>query len=176
MLADDAFEDYYHQHKAGLLRFIGSRVRDRTAAQDLVQEVYTKAYRNREKFDVQRSFAAWIYTIARNSCVDYLRRRVRDPLSAVAPNAPVDPPDLDAIADAGEVNPAFAAERRDLIVAVQKELQRLPDQRRAAVEMKILDGLTFRETADALGVPLGTVAYWVRESLETVAQRLRHLQ
>ena len=96
--------------------------------------------------------------------------------SSVAPNAPVDPPDLDAIADTGPLDPSVAAEKRDLIMAVQKELKRLPDRRRAAVEMKILDGLTFRETADALGVPLGTVAYWVRESLETVAQRLRHLR
>jgi len=176
VLADDAFEDYYRQHRGGLLRFITSRVRDRTAAQDLVQEVYTKAYKNREKFDPERSFTAWIYTIARNSCVDHLRRRVRDPLSAIAPNAPVAPPDLDSIADPGPLDPHHAAERKDLIVAVRKELSRLPDQRRAAVEMKILDGLTYRETAQALGVPLGTVAFWVRESLEAVAKRLSHLR
>ncbi|MHC4938751.1 MAG: RNA polymerase sigma factor [Planctomycetota bacterium] len=176
MLADDAFEDYYRQHRGGLVRFITSRVRDRTAAQDLVQEVYTKAYRNREKFDPERSFSAWIYTIARNACVDHLRRRIRDPLSAVAPNAPITPPDLDALPDRGPVDPQRAAERKDLIVAVRKELARLPDQRRAAVEMKILDGLTYRETAEALGVPLGTVAFWVRESLDAVAARLRHLR
>lgn len=176
MLADDAFEDYYRQHSGGLLRFITSRVRDRTSAQDLVQEVYTKAYRNREKFDPERSFTAWIYTIARNACVDHLRRRVRDPLSAIAPNAPVAPPDLDSIADRKPIDPHHAAEQKDLIVAVRKELSRLPDQRRAAVEMKILDGLTYRETSEALGVPLGTVAFWVRESLEAVAARLSHLR
>jgi len=176
VLADDAFEAYYRQHREGLVRFIISRIRDRTAAQDLVQEVYVKAYRHRERFDASRSFTAWIYTIARNSCVDYLRRRVRDPLSAVAPNAPVDSPDLDSIAEGRSPDPAYAAERRDLVVAVRAELQRLPDQRRAAVEMRVLDGLTYRETAEALGVPLGTVAYWVRESLDTIAERLKHLQ
>lgn len=176
MLADDTFEDYYRQHRAGLLRFVVSRVRDRTSAHDLVQEVYTKAYRHRERYDTTRSFKAWIYTIARNSCVDHLRRRVRDPLSAVAANAPVSPPDLDTIAEPRPLDPAFAAEKKDLIVAVRKELQRLPEQRRAAVEMKIVDGLTYRETSEALGVPLGTVAFWVRESLDTIAERLRHLK
>jgi len=176
VLGDEAFEQYYRQHKDGLRRFIASRVRDRTTAQDLVQEVYAKAYRNRERFDASRPFSAWIYTIARNACIDHLRRRVRDPLSAVAPNAPVDPPDLDEMADRAPADPHLAAEQRDLVLAVRKELARLPDERRAAVEMKIVDGLTFRETADALGVPLGTVAYWVRESLEAVAARLRHLK
>ncbi len=176
MLADDTFEDYYRQHRAGLLRFVVSRVRDRTSAHDLVQEVYTKAYRHRERYDTTRSFKAWIYTIARNSCVDHLRRRVRDPLSAVAANAPVSPPDLDTIAEPRPLDPAFAAEKKDLIVAVRKELQRLPEQRRAAVEMKVVDGLTYRETSEALGVPLGTVAFWVRESLDTIAERLRHLK
>jgi len=175
VLADDAFEAYYRQHRAALVRFITSRVRDRTSAQDIVQEVYAKAYRNRERFDASRSFTAWIYTIARNACVDHLRRRVRDPLSAVAQNAPVDAPDLDAIAEANPLDPAVAAEKRDLVIAVRAELERLPEQRRAAVEMRVVDGLTYRETAEALGVPLGTVAYWVRESLETVAERLKHL-
>ncbi|MEM8884011.1 MAG: sigma-70 family RNA polymerase sigma factor [Planctomycetota bacterium] len=177
MLADDAFETYYLQHRDGLVRYIASRVRDRTAAQDITQEVYTKAYRNRERFDADRSFTAWIYTIARNACIDYLRRRVRDPLSAVAPNAPVDGPDLDAFPQGGaDADPQVVAERKDLIVAVRRELAQLPEQRRIAIEMKIVDGLTYRETAEILGVPLGTVAFWVRESLEAVALRLKHLQ
>jgi len=176
VLADEAFEEFYRRHRPGLTRFITSRVRDRTTARDLVQEVYTKAYQNRERFDPERSFGAWIYTIARNACVDHLRRRLRDPLGGNAPNAPVDPPDLDSFADRGASDPQRAAEQNDLIMAVRRELARLPDERRAAVEMKILDGLTFRETAEALGVPLGTVAYWVRESLDAVAARLRNLE
>jgi RNA polymerase sigma-70 factor (ECF subfamily) len=108
--------------------------------------------------------------------VDHLRRRVRDPLSAVAPNAPTTPPDLDALPDAGQADPFAAVEQKDLLEAVRAELRKLPDQRRAAVEMKIVEGLTYREIAEALGSPLGTVAFWVRESLETVATKLRHLR
>ena len=176
MLADEAFERYYKEIRPGLLRFISSRVRDAHAARDLVQEVYTKAFRHRERYDPKRPFTTWIYTIARNSCVDYLRRRVRDPLSAVAPNAPATPPDLDALPDAGQDDPFASVEQQDLLEAVRAELRKLPDQRRAAVEMKIVEGLTYREIAEVLGAPLGTVAFWVRESLETVAKRLRHLR
>ena len=176
LLDDEAFEDYYRQHQAGLTRFVASRVRDRIGAQDIVQDVYTKAYRNRHRYDPDRPFTAWIYAIARNTCIDHLRRRIRDPLSSVAPNAPVDGPDLDGFASTKLVDPHVAAERQDLIVAVRKELSLLPADRRAAVEMKIVDGLTYRETAEALGVPLGTVAYWVRESIDSVAEKLRHLR
>lgn len=177
MLAEEAFERYYRDIQPGLLRFVSSRVRDPHAARDLVQEVYTKAYRNRDRYDEQRPFTTWIYTIARNACVDYLRRKLRDPLSATgAAHATTAPPELDEIPDRGDWDPAQAAERADLVEAVRAELERLPDHRRAAVEMKIVEGLTFREIAEALGAPLGTVAFWVRESLEAVAERLRHLK
>jgi len=175
VLTDDAFERYYRDVRPGLLRFVGARVRDSHAAQDLVQEVYTKAFRARERYDETRSFTSWIYTIARNSCVDYLRRRLRDPLAGIAPNAPVSPPELDSLADQHSPDPLAESERKDLVAAVRRELERLPDHRRAAVEMKILEGLTYREIAEVLGAPLGTVAFWVRESLESVAHKLRHL-
>jgi RNA polymerase sigma-70 factor (ECF subfamily) len=176
LLADDAFERYYHEVRPGLLRFVSSRVRDPHAARDLVQEVYAKAYRHRQRYDPQRPFTTWIYTIARNACVDYLRRRVRDPLSAVAPNAPATPPDLDTLADRGDADPVAAVERKDLLEIIRAELRKLPDQRRAAVEMKIVEGLTYREISEALGSPLGTVAFWVRESLDAIAEKLRHLR
>ena len=176
MLSDDAFERYYKDVRPGLLRFVSSRIRDYHAANDLVQEVYGKAYRYRDRYDEKRPFTTWIYTIARNSCVDYLRRRVRDPLSLVAPNAPTAPPELDAIPDHKGADPLRAAERKDLLRAVKEQMKKLPDNRRAAVEMKIVDGLSYREIAEALGAPLGTVAFWVRESLDAVANKLRHLK
>ncbi|MGH7162377.1 MAG: RNA polymerase sigma factor [Planctomycetota bacterium] len=174
MLAEERFEAYYKELLPGLVRFIASRIRDPQAALDLAQEVYAKAYRHRADFDAARPFSAWIYAIARNSCVDYLRRRVRDPLSSVAPNAPAAPPDLDTLRDKRAEDPSVAAERKDLVDAVRAELARLPDHRRAALEMKLVEGLTYREIAQAMGAPLGTVAFWVREAIEAVAKRLRH--
>jgi RNA polymerase sigma-70 factor, ECF subfamily len=176
LLAVEEFERLCADIRPGLLRFVAARLRDHHAAADLVQDVYAKAFRNLERYDSRRPFATWIYAIARNACVDFLRRRVRDPLAGVAPNAPAAPPDLDALPSGGDYDPAFAAERRDLLDAARAELEKLPDIRRAAVEMKIVEGLTFREVAEALDTPLGTVAFWVRESLEAIAARLRHLK
>ncbi|MHC4960292.1 MAG: RNA polymerase sigma factor [Planctomycetota bacterium] len=175
MLTDDAFEIHYRDIRPGLLRFVGARVRDSHTAQDLVQEIYAKAFRARESFDEKRSFASWIYAIARNACIDHLRRRIRDPLAGIAPGAPVAPPDLDGMPDRSSPDPVANVEKKDLVAAVRRELEKLPDHRRAAVEMKILEGLTYREIAEALGAPLATVAFWVRESLDTVARRLRHV-
>lgn len=172
----DQFERHYEELHPGLLRFVAARIRDAHAAHDVVQEVYAKAFRNRHRYDPLRPFSTWIYTIARNACVDFLRRRMRDPLSGVAPNAPAAPPDLDTLAATGASDPARAAERRDLVEAARRELEKLPDDRRAAVEMKIVEGLTFREVAEALGVPLGTVAFWVRQSLDAIAEKMRHLK
>jgi RNA polymerase sigma-70 factor (ECF subfamily) len=173
LLEQGVFEEHCQKLQPGLLRFIEARIRDGHAARDLLQEVYAKAFRNLGRFDASRPFGTWIYAIARNACVDYLRRRLRDPLSGIAPNAPAAPPDLDTLPHPADVDPARAAERSDLLQAVRRELALLPDHRRAAVEMKIVEGLTYREIGEALGAPLGTVAFWVRESLERVAARLR---
>ena len=172
----DQFERHYEELRPGLLRFVTARIRDAHAAHDVVQEVYAKAFRSLDRYDRDRSFATWVYAIARNACVDFLRRRLRDPLSGVGPNAPAAPPDLDTLPATGAWDPARAAERRDLVEAARRELEKLPDDRRAAVEMKIVEGLTFREVAEALGVPLGTVAFWVRQSLDAIAERMRHLK
>jgi RNA polymerase sigma-70 factor (ECF subfamily) len=176
LLAVEEFERFYGDIRPGLLRFVNARLRDPHAAADVVQDVYAKAFRNLDRYDRRRPFATWIYAIARNACVDFLRRRVRDPLAGVAPNAPAPPPDLDALPATGDWDPALAAERKDLVEAAREELGKLPDIRRAAVEMKIVEGLTFREVAEALDTPLGTVAFWVRESLDAIAMRLRHLR
>ena len=173
MLSDEEFEKAFEQVRPGLLRFVRARVKDSHAAHDLVQEVYIKASRNRERFDETRPFSSWVYTIARNACIDHLRRRVRDPLSAVAPNAPVVPPELDSLPGREGQDPGDVAERTDLVAAIRRELALLPDKRRAAVEMKIVEGLTYREVSEALGAPLGTIAFWVRESLQQVAERLK---
>jgi RNA polymerase sigma-70 factor (ECF subfamily) len=176
LLGVDQFERYYEDIRPGLLRFVTARIRDHHAARDVVQDVYAKAFRSLDRYDPRRPFTTWIYAIARNACVDFLRRRTRDPLAGLAPNAPATPPDLDALPAGGGWDPAFAAERRDLVEAARAELEKLPDNRRAAVEMKIIEGLTYREVAEALGAPLGTVAFWVRQALDSIAERLRHLK
>ena len=73
-------------------------------------------------------------------------------------------------------DPARVAERKDMLEAVRAELEKLPDHRRAVVEMKIMEDLTYREISEALGTPLGTVAFWVRESLDSIAEKLKHLR
>jgi len=176
VLPEETFQADCEKIRPGLQRFVASRIRDSHAAQDVVQEVYTKAFRNLERFDKSRSFTTWVYAIARNSCIDFLRRRMRDPLAGLAPNAPVAPPDLDRLPHRAPGDPVASAERNDLLAFVRNELRRLPDHRRAAVEMKIVEDLTYREIAQALDVPLGTVAFWVKEALETVARKLRDLR
>lgn len=175
MHGEHAFESEYARVRPALQRFVRARVRDAHAAQDLLQEIHAKAHRNRGRYDPRKPFRAWVFTIARNLCIDHLRRRLRDPLSAVGTTAPVDPPDLDALPSGKADDPQRAAERADLVARVRRELAKLPDRRRAAFEMRIVDGLTYREIGEALGVPLGTVAFWVRETLIALAKRLEGL-
>ena len=71
----EAFEELVRLHTPSLLSFCQRFSRDRSEAEDRVQETFIKAHRNLPKFDSSRRFVSWLYKIAQNTCVDAIRSR-----------------------------------------------------------------------------------------------------
>ena len=68
-----SFEELVHRYEARLFRFVANNCRSPSDAQEVTQDAFVSAYRSLEKFDAGRSFATWLFTIARRKCIDHYR-------------------------------------------------------------------------------------------------------
>jgi len=143
--SDDELRALYRAYGGELYGYAYRRLGDRGLAEELVQDVFTRVWRQADEYDSDRaSFRTWIYAIARNATIDLERRRsVRPHQAAHAP---------------GEEGPSHEPiERAVLRWQVQAALQRLGPDHRQVIALAHFEGLTMREIAEVTGVPLGTV-------------------
>ncbi len=135
---------------AGLVNGLALRIlRNRTEAEDVVQEVFVQIWRQAGRFDPARgSPEAWICTMARTRALDRLRRRT---------SRREDPPD----AAPGASEPP----RTEQALAVRTALDTLSTDQRSALELAYYEGLTQTEIAARLGEPLGTIKTRIRMAL-----------
>lgn len=71
----EAFELLYHRHKDRILGFLLARLRDRSEAEDVFQAVFTKLHRKRHQYRPEIPFLPWLFTLARNTLIDHVRKR-----------------------------------------------------------------------------------------------------
>ena len=132
-------------------------------AEELTQEVMLTVWRKAGTFDpALASASTWIFRIARNRRIDAARRAAKPELDAEDPA--LQPPELEAPDDA-----AHAADRE---VQVREALADLPDEQVALLRMAFFDGLSHRDIADRVGVPLGTVKSRLRLAFEKLRKVL----
>lgn len=151
-----AFGLLYQNTNAKLFGVTLRILKDRSEAEEALQEVYVKVWQRADRFrpDVA-SPISWLVAIARNHCLDRLRARrpVSDGMD-VALEVPDDGPDPEAAAiGAGEMD------------RIEECLDKLEADRAEAVRSAYLDGYAYKELADRFGVPLNTMRTWLRRSL-----------
>jgi RNA polymerase sigma-70 factor, ECF subfamily len=141
-------------------------LRDRQAAEDVVQDIFTQVWQKAATFDATRGSAeAWILMIARSRVLDRLRSRAAGvQVRPMGDNLPEEP-------DA-EDWPDDLAISREQAATVRTALFTLPAEQRKLIEMAFFDGRTHVEIADQLGVPLGTVKTRIRLGLMRIREVL----
>jgi RNA polymerase sigma-70 factor (ECF subfamily) len=139
--------------------------RQREAAEDLLSEVYTKAWKAFNQFQPGTNLRAWLYKILTNTYINHYRHDQREPLK-VELDRPSDPDtgaggDLyDKILGASKSpfeNPDLALANRILDQDLKKSIDRLPDEFRLAVILSDVQNFSYQEIADILEIPIGTV-------------------
>jgi RNA polymerase sigma-70 factor (ECF subfamily) len=130
------------------LALVGSR----EDALDISQEAFARAFRARARLDPDRPFYAWLYQILRRLCFNFHRDRATRSRAMAAAAWLADAP----VASADE-DPARAFERDELRRRLEAAIDALPAREREAFVLKEFEGLKYREIAELVGVPLGTV-------------------
>ena len=142
------FEQQLREHWPRLRRFAYSLSRNAADADDLVQAVAERILRSADQWQAGTRFDSWMFRIARNLWIDTVRARGRQVARFVPAeeggHVGFDPrPGTEAAIDLGR---AMAA------------MQRLPDEQREVVALILIDGLGYREAAETLDLPIGTVS------------------
>lgn len=148
-----AFAALVRRYTAPLLEFCQQLLRDRSGAEDVVQEALLKAYRNLPRFDPGRRFGAWLYKIAQNLCFDQLRLRRRlQPL-----------PEVEAVA------PPLAEQG---FGALDAAVAQLGPKYRAVLHYKYALGWNAREIAEQLELSPSDVRVCLHRAIKTLRERL----
>ncbi|MGH2543310.1 MAG: RNA polymerase sigma factor, partial [Ardenticatenaceae bacterium] len=168
-----AFEALYARHSQSVFRTIQAVVRDRGAAEDLLQECFVRAYRNLHRVDQSvNSLAPWLHRIALNLSYNKVSRR-----SAFLPGLEV----MASILASPRFAPDSQVERAEMKRAVWDAIEKLEDKYRLVVVLYYLQELSLREIADILDVPTGTIKsrlFYARQQLRSALvedRRVAHL-
>src|SRR5579859_3173961 len=143
----EAFGQIFDQFHEPVYRFIVSRVRRPSDAEDLTQLVFVKALEAIPRYEARGvPFGGWLFRLARNAVIDHVRTR-RDHL------------ELDAVAErpGSERGPDDAATLREELDAMARALADLTDEQRETIELRFFAGLSAREAAEAMGKQEGTI-------------------
>ena len=165
MRREPELERLYDEHAQPLYAFLLNFTRDEPDTRDLLQEIFVKLARNPELLDGIRDERAFLIRLAHNAAIDLIRRRgtrerAKENIAAesISPFAPAKDPD----------EQTFRAELASALVE-------LPSDQRAVVHLKLWEGLTFEQIADALDIPPNTAASRYRYGLDKLRERLRPL-
>jgi RNA polymerase sigma-70 factor (ECF subfamily) len=133
-------------------------LRDKGAAEEILQDIFYQIWRTAEKFDPHRgSLPGWLLVVTRNRAISKLRRR-----SATSDD------ELNENAVACTINLESAASQNQLLGRVRGAMESLPEGQREAIELAYFEGMTHSEIASRTGEALGTVKTRIRSALEVL--------
>lgn len=172
----EAFEALLQRYRRPVFNFVLRFVRERSRAEELYQDVWLKVIERCGDFRGDAKFSTWLYTIARNLCVDHLRKmRFRA-------HAPLDGPNPGWGPSAAEplVNPGPSAEEAAVAGRtrhrIAQAVQALPAEQREVFLLRQLQGLPFHEIAEIVGASTNTVKSRMRYALERLRAALHDLR
>ena len=173
-----AFEALVVRHRAPVYNFILRLAGSPARAEDLLQETWLKVVRGAQDWQPKARFTTWVYTIARNLCVDSARKesyRKADSLDAPVGAGGEGRALAETLPDDGRASPDRGAHNQRLRPLIEKALLSLPTEQREVFLLREYSGIPFKEIAQVTGVPEPTVKSRMRYALEGLRKKLQEL-
>ena len=170
----DAFEALVEKYKQPVMNLVYRTLADATEAEDLSQHVFLQVYKSAHRYEVSARFSTWIFTIARNLCLNEIRRRSRHPadsLDEVSPENEEQP--LRQVEDLRNFSPPDALLQSELEERVELAMAELPEKQRTALLLCRQEELSYEEMAQVLGCSLSATKSLIHRARETLKQVLK---
>jgi RNA polymerase sigma-70 factor, ECF subfamily len=170
-----AFREIVVRHRDRLFRFVRRHVRSATAAEDIVQETFVRVVQNAAEFKKESRFSTWLFAIARNLCIDQLRKNALRRHDSLDQNASADAPQGstfgEKIADPQQ-DVERTATSHELRTRMSAAIDSLPEEQREVFLLRELSAMPFKEIAVITRSPENTVKSRMRYALEHLQEVL----
>jgi RNA polymerase sigma-70 factor (ECF subfamily) len=176
-----AFAQLVRRHKAPVFNFILRHTRSSSVAEDLTQDVFVRVVQSAADFRHSARFSTWVYTIARNLCIDQLRKaQLRRHPSLDQPQAGADEDGPTLGERTADQHPDRAVDRaaigRQLSEHIRRAVDDLPEDQREVFLLREVANVPFKDIATMIGIPENTVKSRMRYALERLQRALQEYE
>ena len=165
---DDALNLLIQRYIKSIYNFVYRYTKNSQDAEDITQDVFILVWKHMKKFDGQKSFRAWIFTIARNSSLNWIKKKKPVLFSQLQALSSEDEVFSDCTFDIADESVISIEEAMDTLIRnrhVKDAMETLSPQYQNILSMRIDDGFTFQEIADVLDQPINTIQSNYRRAL-----------
>ena len=176
---EGAFRELLVRYERPVFSLVFRMVRDRTLAEDLAQEAFIRAFNAIDSYKPGYKFSNWIFKIANNHTIDYLRRRKLDTISIHgSPDATTaeERERTELTLESRDETPEQHVENVELGGQIEEAVARLRPEYRTVILLRHIEGYSYDEIAEIMDVPIGTVKTFIHRARGELRDRLRHLK
>jgi len=169
---EKAYEKLMNRYKKSVYFMLLKMTQNKDDAEDLTMESFAKAFKSLHKFNPQYAFSTWLFRIASNNCIDFIRKNKMKTFSI---NNPVE-------TDSGTIDnfdlpdnlelPDDYANRMDKVKFLQSMIDELPKTYSTLIKLRYYEELSYEEIAEIIGVPIGTVKAQLHRARELLYKAL----
>ena len=169
-----AFVALVEKYKQPLHNFIHRTLRDETEAEDLAQNVFLQVYKSRDRYERTAKFSTWLFTIARNLCLNEIRRRSRHPAESLEEtHGEHEDQPARQYEDKKVLLPTDNVLHTELAKKIEEALAGLPENQRTAILLCRQDELSYEEIAEVLDCSLSATKSLIHRGRETLKEKLK---
>jgi RNA polymerase sigma-70 factor (ECF subfamily) len=169
-----AYAELMDRYREPIYFMLLKMVNNKDDAEDLTIEAFGKAFRRMGQYTPQFAFSTWLFKIASNNCIDFIRKKKIKAISIDQGFTSEDGDTYEISVKDSVLDPAEAMQKEERIKKMREIVDRLKPRYRKLVEMRYFEELAYEEIAEQLDLPLGTVKAQLFRAREFLFQMMQH--
>jgi len=169
-----AYAELMKRYRKSVFHLVLKMVRNSDEAEDLTIEAFAKAFKGLHKFNPEFTFSTWLFRIATNNCIDYIRKKRIQTTSIDNPWKDNDGDEISLDVKDNALNPEDENIKKQKIELMQMIVTKLPSKYQLLIKMRYFQELSYEEIADNLEFPLGTVKAQLHRAKELLYDMVKH--
>ncbi|MDX2188899.1 MAG: sigma-70 family RNA polymerase sigma factor [Bacteroidota bacterium] len=169
-----AYAELMKRYRKSVFHLVLKMVRNADEAEDLTIEAFAKAFRGLSKFNPEFTFSTWLFRIATNNCIDYIRKKKIQTTSIDNPYKDNEGDEMTIDVKDMSLNPEDENIRKEKIELIQTIVTKLPSKYQVLIRMRYFQELSYEEIAQNLDFPLGTVKAQLHRAKELLYDMVKN--